>query len=358
MKKPVLAFVFLATVAVDASAVTVTFGPSWSYANGGRPAIAVGTESNPLQVEVHHGNAPALWTSYIGKQQVQYTTGFFPQIAADHFYNNFVELHQGQSGPGSLWYSIGSVSNGNNPIWNVKTSFDNGAYPSVAIHATPTQRGFTLPVNAAVLEAHQGQAGVGSLWISEGTPTNANGTWTGISWAGGAQYNSAGLAPSVAMTFASQTQTGYNTGSYQYSIVEVHGSADYCSNGVCALYYNSGILTVSYPSLSWSIQFVNQGIYGFGANPSVTICDAYLDINTSNPGYGAIEVHEGANGAMIADAGVFNPVSGALTWQQSFQYASGYHPRVSCSGVNGVEVHQGTSATTGPLWTSTLKAGN
>jgi hypothetical protein len=119
---------------------------------------------------------------------------------------------------------------------------------------------------------------------------------------------------------------------------------------------------------TWSLtQATGTALYGFGSRPSVAICDTYFDVNDPYHGFEAIEVHQGSNADMIADYTGFDAGSGALYsnsktgaggWNLFGKYGSGYLPKVSCEDNIGQEVHAGTNATSGPLWTSGFKPGN
>ncbi len=343
---------------VEASANSISFGGAWNYANGGgvpSPAMASGLNGEiATSLEVHQGYSPALWTSFVGAQQVQYTTGFAPAIAVDSETANMVEVHQGQSGFGSLWYSLGTASNagrGTPPVWNVENAFDNGLRPSVA--AKVADQGLGRP--AVVVEVHEGTGG--SLWMSVGVPTNPFGTWGNVNWMRSANY-ATGNYPSIAVTGGKQVSTGY-----QYTLLEAHGSQDFCSGSVCAIYAQTYLVTVT--STGWSGSTVSSTLVGFGSSPSVAICDGLQNTLNTFPSETAVEVHQGSASDMIADftgieewTGILrsNPISGQGGWNTYGKYGSGYLPKIACALRSGIEVHQGTAASTGPLWTSTFSS--
>jgi hypothetical protein len=64
-------------------------------------------------------------------------------------------------------------------------------------------------------------------------------------------------------------------------------------------------------------------------------------------GWFAVEVHEGASGALWYSTGQIQ--DGTIVWSASAQYANGYAPSIAISGNTVIEVHQG-AAGEGALW--------
>jgi len=79
-----------------------------------------------------------------------YDTGAYPSVAVSG--PTIVEVHQGGTGVGPLWYHSGGIESNGDAQFGVASSYDNGEVPRVAV-AGPT-----------ILEVHQGGTGVGPLW--------------------------------------------------------------------------------------------------------------------------------------------------------------------------------------------------
>ena len=329
MKKTVgvTTFLLASVAALNAHADLLSWAPGIGYAQGVKPVIALGTTNfGEWAIEVHQGQAGAgtLWYQagkatgtglpVLGSPQ-SFDYGFAPSVATlnDSRWSpntpSIVEVHQQGTGPGPLWYSIGSMANIWAPstiTWTAPSSYDWGYAPSVAALA------------GTVVEVHQGQQGFGPMWYHVGTVSGAS-----INWGPSYQYDS-GVAPQVAIT----TLPGGSP-----IVVEVHqGSA-----GFGSLWYRTG--TISGNTIAWT----SSAPYDTGLAPTIAADQSRV-----------IEVHEGtANSSGLlwyhvgAIAGVGSTSSpGGIAWDiNAHSYTTGYAPSVAFDPVSaqGYELHQQAS---------------
>jgi hypothetical protein len=250
-------------------------GASRTYDTGFYPSLT--SQAGIGLVEVHQGqaNAGPLWyrlATWTGQStgtgyglrwsnSVKFEdNGFHPSVAsgedaygaADPF---VVEVHQGGSTFGPLWFRTGKYS-GTSIAWSGSAQYDNGENPSVAYYvAQAGQPGL-------IVEVHQGGDGFGPLWSKTGT-VNANGT---IAWANGESYDN-GENPAIAVC---GTQ-----------LIEVHQG----QHGAGPLWYRTAQITAS--GITWNSPGAVYDSNG-GTNPTIA-CDSYT--------HQGIEMHQAAAGA-------------------------------------------------------------
>jgi hypothetical protein len=202
-------------------------GNAFQFDVGYAPAIATISPTSPLVIEVHQGQTefgPLLYS--IGKMtslsspntiawtaSSQYDNGYAPSVAS---LNQFVlEVHQGQTGSGPLWFKMGKMTSSSGVAWNASgAEYDNGEAPSVAMAATSHGQ--------MVVEVHQGGDGFGPLWYRTGRLA-LNSSGPTVQWNNSAQYDS-GSRPSVAL--------------YGDRVIEVHQGSPYAG----PLWYRTGVI--------------------------------------------------------------------------------------------------------------------
>jgi hypothetical protein len=156
------------TGTVNVAAKTINWGTSIKYDNGFNPSVAM---SGTQVIEVHNGGSGAavpLWyrigtrkgLKVTWQNSVEYfTSGANPAVA----YNGeaVLEVHNvGFGGVSPLWYDTATLLNGS-LTWDHNNSYDNGFNPAVS-----------LPTNRTVgVEVHNGNSGEGALWYRIATVT-------------------------------------------------------------------------------------------------------------------------------------------------------------------------------------------
>ena len=249
---------------------------------GFAPAVAsVGpTPNGPIVLEVHQGASGLgpLWghlltatgpvttfPSFNVANANAYDSGYRPAVAAAPISSDesmVVEVHQGSTGAGPLWYHMGSVYTGTSPAtlaWSSTVhQYDSGAHPSVAITTLPSG---SNPSGIVVVEVHQGGDGFGPLWYRSGVFNQSN--WT-INWNNSHQYDY-GVAPAVVVDGD--------------RVFEVHQG----TNGFGPLWYHTGVITGSV--IVWD---ANAYQYDSGDAPAVA---------WSAGASMGLEVHQGTGGA-------------------------------------------------------------
>jgi hypothetical protein len=329
-RRPVpLLFALLAVLAGLAMPAGALAGSPFD--TGVRPSVA--GDSWGL-VEVHQGGTGVgpLWSS-TGSPQVpsspgssgsvhwtasqQYDYGMNPSVAVGStkapsgvFLGTpvVIEVHQGGSGAGPLWYRTGLRPSGG-VSWKSSHEYDvYGAFPSVAANDGGT-----------VVEVHQGGSGAGPLWYRVGTLSADAST---ITWAASHQYDT-GATPSVAI--------------FGSTVIEVHQGG--ASAG--ALWYRVGLLSPQSMTITWGASHP----YDYGLSPSVS-ADAAGEIR---------EVHQGGVGfgPLWTRSGTVSQGS-TINWSNSSEYDQGVSPHIAefpgCDGPDDyAEVHQGQVGF-GPLW--------
>jgi hypothetical protein len=230
---------------------------------GYAPALASAgpTPNNPLVVEVHQGtsgfgplwghvavpNGPIVtFPSFSFENAHPYDNGYRPAVAATPVSTDesvVIEVHQGQTGAGPLWFHIGSVFTGVSPpslAWQPDgEQYDWGEHPSVAVTQLPST--YSSP-GIVVVEVHQGGDGFGPLWYRTGTFNPSN--WT-MTWNASHPYDN-GVAPAVAVV--------------GNRVIEVHQG----TNGFGPLWYHEGYLSGS--GIVWE---ANAHPYDNGYVPAV-----------------------------------------------------------------------------------------
>lgn len=317
---PVLVFAYLPPAGAQGLCSGSGWGPSQQYDNNGfNPSVAL---TDQVAVEVHNGTGGAgpLWyrvgqvngTSINWSNSQKYdNNGFNPSVAvnissdpATSYYGTVVEVHNGTSGAGPLWYRVGIIIQNNNGFdisWGDSYQYDNGFNPAVTISGQN------------VVEVHNGTGGAGPLWYRVG---QINGMQ--INWSNSYQYDN-GFNPSVAFNGS--------------GIVEVHNG----SYEAGPMWYRTGTFSGNGTTIQWE----NSVNYDTGWNPKVAYSPnsgSFLLIEVDNGGgaFGPMWFHIGGNG---------NPL-----WGPSNQFGEGFNPSLSIgSGGAAVEVHNGTGGA-GPLW--------
>jgi hypothetical protein len=226
-----------------------------------------------------------------------YDNGVNPSIAASG--DQIVEVHQGASGVGTLWYHTGHVSAEGVVTWNNSHSYDNGVNPRIALF------------DGQVVEVHQATTDVGALWYRTGIVTNDG----YIAWSGYSQQYDNGLNPSVTMNGT--------------SVIEVHQG----QSGVGPLWYRFGTLAFG-ANVNW------QGAqsYDNGTHPSVAYlnCGSFIEIHMAGDYNESLWVHEGTSNC-----------GGPPSWAPSaYSHDYGLLPTIAGAdighgGVNALEAHQG-----------------
>lgn len=213
---------------------SIVWSGSVQYANGYAPSVAI---SGNTVVEVHQGGSGfgPLWnvcaqiTATDGiswGSATHYDDGLVPSVAADGL--TVVEVHQGGSGVGPLWYHTGELLE-NVVEWSASASqYDTGAAPSVAV------------AGSTVIEVHQTETGEGPLYY-HAAEIRANGS---VVWATkGLQYASVGLAPSVSASGPTvievhQVDSGVGSLWYQTAGLQSSGTVKFAKK---PLEYDSGV---------------------------------------------------------------------------------------------------------------------
>jgi hypothetical protein len=254
------------------SGTVIHWGPSYQYDNGYNPQVAM---AGSTVVEVHNGGTSAnLMWYHVGQvsgstitwgPSYQYDTGNNPSVALTSCNTNAnpncgliaVEVHNGSTSAGPMWYHVGHVS-GSTVSWGPSYNYDWGFNPSVGIQLCLTNSNTSCGVT--VVEVHNGSGSAGPMWYHVGN-------WSGgatISWGGSNEYDS-GWNPKVA----------FFSGAY---VMEVHNG----SSSAGPMWYHYG---------AWNggttLLMGGSTEYDWGWNPSVA---------AEFPG-GAVEVHDGSGSA-------------------------------------------------------------
>ena len=149
------------TGTVNVASKTITWGTSIQYDNGFNPSV---TASGTQVFEVHNGGSGAavpLWYRIGTRKGLKITWQNSVEYAASGSnpavgYNGLavLEVHnQDFGGVSPMWYNTANLSAGS-ITWDDTVSFDNGFNPAIAL-PTNTFRG---------VEVHNGTSGEGALW--------------------------------------------------------------------------------------------------------------------------------------------------------------------------------------------------
>ena len=344
---------------------------SYPYDTGNYPSAAQGPAFNlclgggcnfvNMWATAFQGNSTDLIYHASGQNNgYTYDHGYFPTIATDTW-GNFIEIHQADSVNSPFWYKIG-YDNGTGAQYMLNSASQNdwGMSPVIAVHGHNCNE--PNPHSAAfgdIIQVHQGGTNAGPLWMNFGEATNIdcnNGgstpRWGGVQWLGAQPY-STGFYPSVALNALS----GSGPAMGNACILEAHQDGP----GFGIVRWQSGGL--SYSGSSWSYGSTASGSFGSGAqHASVCIYDGYNGGNYVDTAVMVLELDDGS--LMSIDGPIGNDVytNKSCVWTPlNYQtYDRGAYPRISCEsgtlsgrgGVQGVEVHQGSSSTSAvPLWT-------
>jgi hypothetical protein len=194
---------------VSVSDWTINWGPSYAYDYGNNPSVALtscNTVANPkcglVAVEVHNGSPdvfPGPMWYHVGQvsgstiswgPSYNYDSGWNPSVGIQLCLTDsntscgvtVVEVHNGGSTGGPMWYHVGNWSGGSTISWGESHQYDWGWNPKVAFFS-----------GAYVMEVHNGSDALGHLWYHFGS-------WNGgttLDMGGSYEYDS-GWNPSVA----------------------------------------------------------------------------------------------------------------------------------------------------------------
>lgn len=283
-------------------------------------AIAVGAALLSLAIVA---GAPAQAQTFSGFDGgKQYDTGFNPSVAIS--YGNIVEVHNGTSSAGPLWYKRGSIGPSSMDVSWYYTAYpfeSNGFNPSVAV------------IGNFVIEVHNSGNSAGPLYYRTGTLDDNGGT---ITWNNPAVYDpNGGFNPQIAVGVLEDDTT---------VVVEVHNGG----NGVGPLWYRTGIVNFSANTISWND---SHEFDSYSTNPSVAVFSdgTVIEVHNDNdtPGgplwyrYGTLNLAlEGLNETINYPTITFS--ASATT------YGSGWNPKIAALGYqgpngNGIEVHNGNT---------------
>jgi hypothetical protein len=365
-----LVALFIGSVSITSSAVSMA-AITWlsdgsNYDHGNYPSAAQGVG---VWADDHQGSTDNLWYQVSGEHAYSYGYGYFSTVATDTW-GNYIEIHQADTVGSDLWTTIGfDNGSGANYMNGVASQFDWGMSPVIAVHGHPCDQQMDEAAFGDIVQVHQGQTGVGSLWMNVGQATNipcnsnpylqGSVQWGGVKWLGAVEYKATGFYPSIAIN----AEPGGAVACY----LEVHQQ----NTGLGQLAWSSGVIQISgsgfgTPGTSWSLTETDAGIFTPAAqHPSVCIYDGNSGANYKDTGVVVMEFNDSSlwsfDGPIGTNVSTGNPCEWSATAVQ--QYDHGYYPRVSCQngtlsnrgGVQGVEVHQGTNSTSDtPLWSHTF----
>jgi len=259
-----------------------------------------------------------------------YDVGFNPSVAASGSY--IVEVHNGQNGPGPMWYHAGQYSFNfpSNPsiTWEPYEQYDWGYNPSVA----------GCPLMNTVVEVHNGQGEPGPMWYHLGV----SGAY-GVSWGPPMEYDE-GWNPKVAIVCDAPLG---------YLVIEVHnGMFSSGEPDPMTMYYHVGVINPSGPDVnSWTITWGPAYSYDVGWDPSVAAV-----------GLTVVEVHNNASatpGSLWYHVGTINS-NLTVTWGPPYSYDVGWEPKVALTVIEHgsqppslplvFEAHNGMPGSFGPMW--------
>jgi hypothetical protein len=119
-----------------------------------------------------------------------YDTGFNPAVAL--WGNLAVEVHMGTTGTAPLWYRVGNIVNDTVEWYGGSQNYDHGgSNPQIAIAY--------LKDTYAVVEVHNGASAFGELWYRTGTLDFIGSDPPVIHWNQSQPFETSGLNPSVAL---------------------------------------------------------------------------------------------------------------------------------------------------------------
>jgi hypothetical protein len=259
----------------------VDWGPRYLFElNGFNPTVAI---FGSTVVEVHNAGSAAGTMSYRVGQVIGSTIDWGPSQAYDFGFNPSVaiamdttglvavEVHNGGSTAGTLWYHVGKVD-ASTIEWGPSHPYDYGFNPSVSIAACSAADSSGTASCIEAIEVHNGGDLPGPMLVHSGFW--ASGFGSTIIWGTSFQYDH-GWNPKVAFSIApGEGRFGH--------ILEVH------NGDAGAMWYHLG-------SFSWgflccaSLQMGLPYHYDSGWNPSVALDWTNLT---------AIEVHDGDASAL------------------------------------------------------------
>jgi len=149
----------------------ITWEPAYSYDWGYNPSVAL-AGSTAIEVHNGQGGAGPMWyhVGTVGSSQIEwgpantYDWGYNPKVAffIGDCYDDpptVMEVHNANSYPSDLWYHYGSWQGGTTLNMGPTTQYDWGWNPSIA--ADPNYNG--------IVEVHNGQSSSGPMWYHVGT---------------------------------------------------------------------------------------------------------------------------------------------------------------------------------------------
>ncbi|HVW27351.1 MAG TPA: hypothetical protein VHC69_18430 [Polyangiaceae bacterium] len=370
MKRALLA-AMAASVSITSAgvsdAVVKWSDPSHRYDSvGNYPSAAQGVN---VWADAHQGDGDALWY-HVSTQSngYNYDHGYFPTIATDTW-GNYVEIHQASSVASSFSYKFG-YDDGSGAQYMLGNAAQNdwGMSPFIAVHGHPCDQQQREYAFGDIVQVHQGNTGVSPLWMNVAQATNiycnnnnlvGSAKWGGIQWLGAKQYNQTGFYPSVAVN----ALPGGRSACY----LEVHQDGP----GLGTVRWSSGQITISgglpwTAGTSWSFNETDSGTFTPAAqHASVCIYDGNGGANYKDTGVIVMEFNDGSLWSFDGPIGGNTATGVQCLWtaQNAQPYDHGAYPRLSCqngllsgrSGVQGIEVHQGTNTTSpSQLWYRTF----
>jgi len=341
-----LAVALTAVPSLQAQMGAISWGPSQDYDRGYNPSLAGSNEG--FMVEAHNGQAgPGPMWYHVGQASLgwpspsvvwgpyqHYDWGYNPSVAGCLNSNIIVEVHNGQGGPGPMWYHVGSIQ-GDTPgsafiAWGPPKEYDQGWNPKVALLCYYSQ--------LTVVEVHNG-------WFSPGDRDPSmtmyyhvgviNDDLQTITWGAAIPYD-IGWDPSVALAGS--------------TVVEVHNNA---SGTPGSMWYHVGSLN-SNSTISWGPPYA----YDNGWEPKVAavVSNGQDDLSQLGSTPLIFEVHNGQGnfGPMWYHLGLVES-SSKINWGPPLEYDQGWNPSITWLEMSdeqflgAVEVHNG-QAGFGPMW--------
>ncbi len=236
-----------------------------------------------------------------------------------------VEVHNGQNGPGSLWYHVGVLYE-SSVSWGPPREYDQGSNPKVALVCSSS-----WPYTQIVVEVHNGLSVLGqidpmTMFSRVGVINQEEET---INW-GPPQPYDIGWDPSVS--------------AYGSTVVEVHNNANATPG---SLWYHVGTLNTTNQTVTWGPPYS----YDTGWEPKVALVVSSGDDDMSPLGSQplVLEAHNGQGtfGPMWYHLGHVDNGS-QISWAPPVQYDYGWNPSIGWLWLydgglylGAVEVHNG-----------------
>jgi hypothetical protein len=314
------------TLAAAATAVVVLRSPQ-------RADAAIG---NRL-IEVHQGGGGDLWYHNVAGGtspptwggSVRYVAGggYRPAVTANG--SVVVEAHQRGTGVGELAAMVGlrkSDSDLDTVAWYSDQTFASGSNPSIAVNASGTvvvcydkgsnQVYYRVGIVAGGhLDWGAEQTLEAAAGMTASVALNDNGlvfvVFTGVM--GTSEFTGRLSGNTIVKT---GTTSGMNTrkGTVGSVAVRQNTVVEVLANVSGELWYRVGAFS------NGDVNFASEGLYDFGANPSITI-----EPNTRK----VLEVHESGDGQLWTHPGMLNLTNNNITWGTQSQYDWGAKPAIA-----------------------------